>query len=312
MKNSMKNLKNAINKTASVLATALVVSSAFALPVMSSATASAAVNTKTLTPLWSLNNFDQPESVVSDASGQHLYVSNINGQPTQLNGKGYISKLSINGEVLQQHWLDGMDAPKGMAIKGDTLYVADMQQVHVVSISEGRIVNSFMASKAKMLNDITIGDDGSVYISDLLGGGIYRIKHHTLAMWFNPTQLPHPNGLFWQDGSLLVASWGLGMNNDFTTQTPGSIYKIKLGTSANKPSLVPLAAAKQMGNLDGLTQDNGSLYVSDWISGDLFKIAKDKREKLLTLNPGLADISSRNGLLFAPLMMDGIVRAWKI
>jgi len=261
-----------------------------------------------LTPLWQLNNFDQPESVVSDASGQHLYVSNINGQPTQLNGKGYISKLSINGKVLQQHWLKGMDAPKGMAIKGDTLYVADMQQVHVVSLSKGEIITRFTAPKAKMLNDITIGDDGSVYISDLLGGGIYRIKHHTMAMWFNPTQLPHPNGLLWQDGSLLVASWGLGMKGDFTTQTPGSIYKV----STTKPSLVPLASAQQMGNLDGLTQAGGSLYVSDWISGDLFKVAKGKREKLLTLNPGLADISSRNGLLFAPLMMDGVVRAWRI
>ena len=305
----MKNWKSRINKTAS----ALTLAAAFALtPISASATA--------LTPLWSLNNFEQPESVISDASGKHLYVSNINGQPTQLNGKGYISKLSINGKVLNQHWLKGMDAPKGMAIKGDTLYVADMQQVHVVSISQQRIVNSLIAPKAKMLNDITIGDDGSVFISDLLGGGIYRIKsriesrikHHTLAMWFNPAQLPHPNGLLWHNGSLLVASWGRGLKDDFTTQTPGSIYKINMGTTVNKPSLEPLAAAKQMGNLDGLTQNNGSLYVSDWISGDLFKVTKGKREKLLTLNPGLADISSRNGLLFAPLMMDGVVRAWKI
>ncbi len=73
-----------------------------------------------------------------------------------------------------------------------------------------------------------------------------------------------------------------------------------------------MAAAKQIGNLDGLTQNNGSLYVSDWISGDLFKVTAGEREKLLTLKPGLADISSRNGVLFAPLMMDGVVRAWKI
>jgi len=293
----MKNLKNRISKTAS----ALTVASTLALTAIS-ATANP------LTPLWQLNNFDQPESVVSDANGKHLYVSNINGQPTQLNGKGYISKLSINGKVLQQHWLDGMDAPKGMAIKGDTLYVADMQQVHVVSLSKGEIITRFNAPKAKMLNDITIGDDGSVYISDLLGGGIYRIKHHTMAMWFNPKQLPHPNGLLWQDGGLLVASWGLGMNGDFTTQTPGSIYKVDV----SKPSLVPLASAKQMGNLDGITYAGGSLYVSDWISGDLFKVTAQKNEKILTLNPGLADISSRDGLLFAPLMMDGVVRAWRI
>jgi sugar lactone lactonase YvrE len=304
----MKNLKNRINKTASALATSIVISAALALPAISSA----AVNTQAPTPLWTLNNFDQPESVVSDTRGQHLYVSNINGQPTELNGKGYISKLDVNGTVIKQQWLTGFDAPKGMAIQGDTLYVADMQQVHVVSLSKGKIVKRYQAPNANMLNDITIGDDGSVYVSDLLGGGIYRIesriKHNKMAMWFNPTQLPHPNGLLWQDGSLLVASWGLGMNGDFTTKTPGSIYTV----NTSKPSLVPVSGAQQMGNLDGLTSNGDDLYVSDWINGNLFKVSGNKHEKVLSLNPGLADISSHKGLLFAPMMMDGVVRAWKI
>jgi DNA-binding beta-propeller fold protein YncE len=304
----MKNWKNTINKTASTLATFMVVSAALALPAISSATA----NTNTPTPLWTLNNFDQPESVVSDTRGQHLYVSNINGQPTELNGKGYISKLDVNGTVIKQQWLTGFDAPKGMAIKGDTLYVADMQQVHVVSLSKGKIVKHYQAPNAKMLNDITIGDDGSVYISDLLGGGIYQIKHNKMAMWFNPTQLPHPNGLLWQDDSLLVASWGLGMNNDFTTKTPGSIYKVNINADTSALSLVPVAGAQKMGNLDGLTSNGDDLYVSDWINGNLFKVSGNKREKVLSLKPGLADISSHKGLLFAPMMMDGVVRAWKI
>ncbi len=306
----MKNWKNTLNKTASTLSTALVVSAALALPAMSSASPTA------LTPLWTLNNFDQPESVVSDTSGTHLYVSNINGQPTELNGKGYISKLDVNGTVIKQQWLKGMDAPKGMAIQGDTLYVADMQQVHVVSLSKGKIVKRHFAPKAKMLNDITIGDDGSVYISDLLGGGIYRIesriKNNKMAMWFNPKQLPHPNGLLWQNDSLLVASWGRGMNGDFTTKTPGSIYTVRTNTKSSKPSLVPVAGAQKIGNLDGLTANGDSLYVSDWINGNLFKVSGNTHEKVLSLNPGLADISSHNGLLFAPLMMDGIVRAWRI
>ena len=267
-----------------------------------------------LTPLWTLSNFDQPESVVSDISGQHLYVSNINGQPTQLNGKGYISKLSVDGKVIEQHWLQGLDAPKGMAIAGDTLYVADMQQVHVVSLAQGRIVNRFVAPKAKMLNDITIGNDGTAYISDLLGGGIYRlkrgIKKSEMTLWFTHKQLAHPNGLLWQGNDLLVASWGLGMNPDFTTNTPGSIFKIN--ASDNKPSLTLMPAATEMGNLDGLASFKNSLYVSDWISGALFKVQGNQHSQVLKLNPGLADISAHGNMLFAPLMMDGVVRAWRI
>ncbi len=297
-----------INKTAPIMT------------VMMATLLAATVSAKPLTPLWQLDNFDQPESVVSDASGKHLYVSNINGQPTELNGKGYISKLSIDGKVIKQHWLQGLDAPKGLAISGDNLYVADMQQVLVISLAQGRIVNRFLAAKARMLNDITIGNDGSVYISDLLGGGIYRIKKSKMAMWFNHKQLAHPNGLLWQGESLLVASWGLGMNDDFTTKTPGSIYEINTHAqhSNNKknknsqPSLKLVSAAKGIGNLDGLASSKNSLYVSDWITGALFKVKNNKHTQVLKLKPGLADISTQGDVLFAPLMMDGVVRAWRI
>ncbi|NRA24022.1 MAG: hypothetical protein HRU08_06005 [Oleispira sp.] len=61
-----------------------------------------------------------------------------------------------------------MNAPKGRAIHTDYLYIADMQQI---SLSQARIIKQFQISQAKMLNDIAIADDGTVYISDLLGGG---------------------------------------------------------------------------------------------------------------------------------------------
>lgn len=54
-----------------------------------------------------------------------------------------------------------------MAIHTDYLYIADMQQI---SLSQARIIKQFQISQAKMLNDIAIADDGTVYISDLLGG----------------------------------------------------------------------------------------------------------------------------------------------
>jgi DNA-binding beta-propeller fold protein YncE len=261
-----------------------------------------------LAQLWQLNNFDQPESVVANPGEKAIYISNINGQPTELNGKGYISKVSMNGEILTKHWLDNLDAPKGMAIHGDNLYIADMQQVHQVSISQARIVNQFEVKQAKMLNDITIADDGSVYISDLLAGGIYRIKDNQISPWFAHKDLPHPNGLLWQHGELLVASWGLGMNDDFTTKTAGSIYKLNI----KNPQLIVLKGSENLGNLDGLVASNKAIYVSDWISGDLFKIENDKSQKILILKPGLADIGNAGSVLFTPFMLDGQVSAWEL
>lgn len=261
-----------------------------------------------LAPLWQLNDFDQPESVVADPTEDAIYISNINGQPTELNGKGYISKVSMNGEVLNKYWLNNLNAPKGMAIHGDSLYIADMQQVHQVSISKARIVNQFQVKQAKMLNDITIADDGTVYISDLLAGGIYRISDNQISLWFKDKNLPHPNGLLWQKNELLVASWGLGMNDNFTTQIAGSIYKLNI----KKPELVVVKGSEQLGNLDGLVHKDNALYVSDWISGELFKIENDTSSKALILKPGLADIGIAGSVLFTPSMFTGKVAAWEL
>lgn len=261
-----------------------------------------------LTALWQLEGFDQPESVVANPPEKAIYISNINGQPTELNGQGYISKVSMDGKVLNKHWLDHLDAPKGMAVFGDNLYIADMQQVHQVSISRAQIIKQYTVSQAQMLNDITIADDGSVYISDLLGGGIYRIHDNEIAPWFSHADLPHPNGLLWQQNELFVASWGLGMKDDFTTEIAGSIYKLNI----NNPELTVIKGSEQLGNLDGLVRKGTVFYVSDWISGELFKIEEGTHTKVLTLKPGLADIGAIDSMLFTPLMMDGQVTAWKL
>lgn len=261
-----------------------------------------------LAPLWKIDGFDQPESVVANPAEKAIYISNINGQPTELNGKGYISKVSIDGRVLNKHWLDHLDAPKGMAVFGDNLYIADMQQVHQVSISQARIIKQFQVDQAKMLNDITIADNGTVYISDLLGGSIYRISNNEITPWFNHKDLPHPNGLLWQKDTLLVASWGLGMNDNFTTKTAGSIYALNI----NSPELTVVNGSEKLGNLDGLVRQKGILYASDWISGELFKLKNAKSHKILNLNPGLADIGLSGSTLFTPLMLDGQVAAWKL
>jgi hypothetical protein len=249
-------------------------------------------NADELSLLWQVNDLDQPESVVANPTEKALYIS----------------KVSMDGEVLIKHWLDNLNAPKGMAIHGDNLYIADMQQVHQVSISQARIVNQFQVKQAKMLNDITITEDGTVYISDLLAGGIYRITDNHISLWFEHKDLPHPNGLLWQYDELLVASWGLGLKDDFTTQTAGSLYTLNI----ENPELVVIKGSEQLGNLDGLAQKDDALYVSDWISGKLFKIEDNKSSTVLTLKPGLADIGIAGSVLFTPSMLDGQVTAWKL
>lgn len=258
--------------------------------------------------LWTIEQLDQPESVVADPESRLLYISNINGQPTELNRKGYISRATVDGEVLDQYWVSGMDAPKGMAIKGNKLYVADMQTLHVVNLKKGRIIKQFNAPEAVMLNDVTVADDGSVYVSDFLGGAIYRLKGSKFEQWFSHEKLPYPNGLLWQKGELLVGNWGEGLNSDFSTEVPGTLYRLDTKTK----TLAPVAAGHQLGNLDGIVVEGEHIYVSDWVSGELYKLGEDERVRVLMLNAGLADIGSANGVIYAPMMLDNSVTAWQM
>ncbi|CAM3101634.1 hypothetical protein [Moritella viscosa] len=278
-----------------------------ALSIITASLTSYAVNAKQ--PVWTINNLDQPESVVTSIDGQFIYISNINGQPMELNGQGYISIANANGKMLNQHWLKGLDAPKGLALSGQHLYVADMQKLVKINTSTGKVENTYKAPNAKMLNDVTATTDGTIYVSDLLEGTIYRLKNGKFEAWFKSSALPHPNGLYAQQGELLIGSWGKGMNSDFSTAELGSL--LRLNISEQQLSTVP--TGYKLGNLDGviMTTDE-SIYVSDWLSGELFKLQGKERKLVLSLKLGLADIGVNKQYLFTPMMMDNEVNAWKL
>lgn len=258
--------------------------------------------------LWSIDNLDQPESVLVDEKNNALYISSINGNPVELNGKGYISKANKKGQLLDKQWIKGLNAPKGMAQVGNRLYVADMQQVHIIDIKAGKLIRSLSAPKAKMLNDITATPDGTLYITDLLGGDIYRLKDNQLTPWLRSNQLAHPNGILWHKGELLVANWGYPLNADFTTNTPGSLYRLSL----EGQTLTPVPTGYQLGNLDGVVALNDRIWISDWISGELYSLDGKERIKQLQSNKGLADIGGSGDTIYAPMMWDNKVIAWQV
>jgi len=82
-----------------------------------------------------------PESVLYNPSEDIIYVSNINGKPTEKNGKGFISKVSLSGEILVLKWVTGLNAPKGSDIYQDSLYVADIDELVEIDLKTGRMGN---------------------------------------------------------------------------------------------------------------------------------------------------------------------------
>ena len=107
-----------------------------------------------------------PESVLFDPERKVLYVSNIDGEPWANDGKGSIGKVGLDGKVIAVDWVSGLNAPKGMALRGSKLYVGDLTHVVVIDIDKGAVVERITVSGAEGLNDVAIDSAETVYVSD--------------------------------------------------------------------------------------------------------------------------------------------------
>lgn len=261
--------------------------------------------------IWQAEGLDGPESVVLDADAGVFYVSNTNGGPTDVDGNGYIAKLSLKGEVLEKKWVSGLDSPKGLALHNGKLYVADITKIAVIDTKSGKILKTHVAPGSSFLNDAAADKDGRVFISDMLMNQIWLLEDGALTLWLENAALKNPNGLFAETDRLLVSSWGAAPKEDFSTDVPGGLEAIDFKTKG----ITRLGSAPS-GNLDGLKPDGkGGYLVTDWFGGGLYRFAADgKAELLMDLNKGSADLEviAADGLAIIPMMLDNKVVAYKL
>ena len=138
-------------------------------------------------------------------------------------GNGFISKLSLSGEVIEMKWITGLDAPKGLAIYEDKLYATDINALVEIDISTGKILNKYIAPAAIHLNDVAADAKGQIYAADTLTDSIYRLNSVGLfAQWLNTPALEAPNGLHVEGDTLIVGSWGFPTDG-FNTEVPGHL-----------------------------------------------------------------------------------------
>ena len=262
-------------------------------------------------PVWEAEGFSGPESALYDAKRNLIFVSNVDGQPNDKDGKGSISLLSPAGKMVNAAWQSGLNAPKGLAMVGDRLYVADIDTLRVFDVMNGKQVASYVAAEAKFLNDVAADDEGNIYVSDFLDDAIYRLADGEFALWVKDVALQEPNGLLAEEGRLVVGAWG-EMTEGFATEVPGHLKTVDMKTKA----VASLGSGKAVGNLDGVEADGkGNYLVSDWYNGGLFRVnAAGEAQRLLTLEQGSADIGviPAKNLVLVPMMNNGTVRAYQI
>jgi sugar lactone lactonase YvrE len=223
--------------------------------------------------------FQTPESVLYDDVADVYVVSNINGSPLEKDDNGFLSRVSPDGTVLALKWIDGasadvtLNAPKGMGIKGDTLFVADIDAVRLFHRTTGAPLGARPIAGAQFLNDVAVGPDGSVYVSDsgLKAGpsgfapsgsdAIYRFDASGRAVPVaRDTSLGRPNGILVDSAGMVVVTFG-----------SSEAYQVNPASGARTPLPKPPA-----GSLDGVVRDAfGSLLVSSWDGKAVYRLGPD-------------------------------------
>jgi hypothetical protein len=261
--------------------------------------------------IWELDGLKNPESVIYDHQLNLLFVSNVNGGPNDKDNNGFISIISINGNMLNEKWVEGLDAPKGLAIHERILYVADIDQLVAIDIDHGRIVNRYKVDDAKFLNDVTSSNNGDIYVSDMVLNRIHKLSADNFQIWIESEQLDNPNGLHFSEDDIILGSWGK-MTDGFNTDVPGHLKRISINTK----NITSIGDGSPIGNLDGVEgSDETGFYVTDWMNGGLFYIeANGNTTKLLTLSQGSADheFIEKKSLILIPMMKDNKLLVYKI
>ncbi len=265
----------------------------------------------TLDKIWETEGFKNPESVVYDAKREVLYVSNVNGNPPDKDGNGFISRVSLGGNLLDAEWIKGLDAPKGLAIYRDKLYVTDIDVLAEIDLKQGVITKKYPAPHAKFLNDPALDSRGRVYVSDMLDDTIYRLADGKFEPWLQDHKLESPNGLYAERDRLVLGAWGV-MTDGFSTKVPGHLKTISL----RDKSIASLGSGAPVGNLDGVESDaHGAYFVTDWMAGKLFRIKPSGEfSELLKLEQGSADLTyiKNKKILLIPMMSSGKLLAYRV
>ncbi len=261
--------------------------------------------------IWQLEGLKNPESVVYDKKRNRLYISNVDGGSMDLDGKGSISIVSLDGKMLNPEWVTGLNAPKGLALSNDKLYVADVDTLVVINVESAAIENKYKVDDAKFLNDVAADPNGNIYVSDMMLNRIHRLQGSEFTIWLEGEALESPNGLHFEEDDIMLGSWGK-MTDGFATAVPGHLKRISL----KDKEISSVGDGSPVGNLDGLegTEDTG-FYVTDWFNGKLFHISrKGVVTELLDLNQGSADLEfiEEQNLLLIPMMKDNVLNAYQI
>jgi sugar lactone lactonase YvrE len=268
-----------------------------------------------------VEGFLTPESVLHDSTQDVYFVSNVNGSPTAKDNNGFISRVRPDGAVENLKFIEGgkngvtLNAPKGLALSGDTLWVADIDAVRAFHAKTGASIDSvsFSTLHAVFLNDIVVTQTGALYITDT------GIRFDDVGNMLHPG----PDRIFRvaPDRKVTVAVQGdsLARPNGIALDPVGKRFVVvPIGGKsvlAWKPGdKAPRVIAKGAGGYDGVVIAGTRIFVSSWNDSTVSSYETGDEVKVITGVPSPADIgydAKRNRLLI-PIFTGNRVEIWQL
>jgi glucose/arabinose dehydrogenase len=262
-----------------------------------------------------------PESVRWDPEQRVWFVSNINVGPLK-DGNGFISRLAADGRMDSLRFIESgrngvtLHAPRGMALVGDTLWVADIDAVRGFHRRTGESLATVDLSPlgALLLNDIAPAPDGSLYVTDTgvrfdSAGNrqhtgpdrVFRVRDRQPSVALEGDWLGQPNGITWDPNRkrLLLAA----VASDSTVQqwTEGETR--------------PVPIARGPGRYDGIeVLPDGRILVAVWNDSTVSEVVGKELRPLIRGVPAPADIGvdPERGVVAIPILRDDRVELWAV
>jgi sugar lactone lactonase YvrE len=201
----------------------------------------------------------QPEALSYAAAVDAYFVSNVNGDIGAKDNNGFITRIRGDGTVDSLHFIQGgrngvtLNGPMGSRVKGDTLWVLDVDVLRGFDIRTGAPLAAidFGRFQPGFLNDVAIGPDNDFYVTDTKASRIFHVgRDRTITVAVSGPALAMPDGIDWEPAhkALLLAPFG---GNAVQRWVPGAAQ--------------PTDVAPGKSKFDGIeVETDGTVFITSW------------------------------------------------
>ncbi len=252
---------------------------------------------------WRVDGLQVPESVLYDPKRKVVYVSNFDAFRMGGERAQHLSRISGDGEMLDEKWVGGLTNPTGLAWRGDEVMVVERRSVAVIDPATAEVTKRISIPEGRLLNDIAVAADGAVFVSDSRAGLIYRIgADDQPEKWLTLDPGVNPNGVCVDGGKLFV-----GLN---------PVHRI-IAVDLDDRSVEDHAILPS-GLVDGIEALGDGVLAVSQAEGRLLRVAANGDVDALIDASGLDhpfadfDIATEAGLILVPTFYTGQVAAYSL